>query len=86
MVQYVDVMYGVTKVLKDRFPKYNILINGNQEDIGLRIPLNIHKVNGNQEPYQKGNRLGILHKYSGFHFLRSEVFRNLQTPYWLMST
>ena len=33
MVQYVDVMYGVTKVLKDRFPKYNILINGNQEDI-----------------------------------------------------
>ena len=33
MVKYVDVMYGVTKVLKDRFPKYNILINGNQEDI-----------------------------------------------------
>ena len=33
MVNYVDVMYGVAKALKEKFPKYDILINGNQEDI-----------------------------------------------------
>ena len=33
MIKYVDIIYGITKKLKEAFPKYNILINGNQEDI-----------------------------------------------------
>lgn len=33
MIKYIDIIYGITKKLKEAFPKYNILINGNQEDI-----------------------------------------------------